>query len=230
MKSIYPSDSLKERRKKRILSDGNRLSTNINNSNIINYSPTVNPIGYNCKTTKRLYNSSVKNGWDNRGFNPLIQYKSYDSCKIDRELLLKLKIIVNPEIIKYLQSRSFKICYNFKEDKSNENAQTYEKKFILVNSQLRKVKFITLKDYDILSPCELLLYDKRSFLRLLWDIAIIQHPLLNLIFFKSLLDPLWVRFIVFIFELKVSLAMSALFFSDNYLDARSEVPEEMRVK
>jgi hypothetical protein len=230
VKSIYPSDSFKLKRRRRILSDRNHLSTKINNSNKINNSSTANPIGYKFKTTKRKYNSCLKNCSDNRGFNPLIQYKSYDSCKLNRELLLKLKIIVNPKILKYFQSRNYKICYNFKLDKSNEIAKTYEKKIKLENSQIRKIKFVTLKDYDILNPCELLSYDKRSFFRLLWDIAITEHPLLNLIFFKSLLDPLWVRFIVFIFELKVSLAMSALFFSDDYIDARSEVPEEMRVK
>ena len=103
-------------------------------------------------------------------------------------------------------------------------------KYHLENKQIRRVKMITLKDYDALYPYEKILYDKRGFFTLLWDFLITDHPIFNLIFFRSLMDPLWVRFIVFLFEFKVSLTLSAFFFTDEYIDTRSEVPEEERVK
>lgn len=170
------------------------------------------------------------NNIENKEYNSLIKFQPYNNQKLNKELLLKLNIKVNSNTLQCLQRRNYRICYDFKQAKSNEIAKRDLEKFEIENKQIRKIKFITMKDYDSLNPYERIEYDKRSFFRLFWDIAISEHPLLNLIFFKSLMDPLWLRFILFVFEFKVGLALSALFFSDDYIDARSEVPQKVRVK
>lgn len=182
------------------------------------------------KTYKEASQSCERVKAENQQVFSTRKYQPYDSRKVNRELLLKLNIIVNPNTMQYFQRRNYKICYDFRLSNKKDITNLPEQKIDIENKQIRKIKFVTLKDYDALNPYELLKYDKRSIFRLFWDIAITEHPLLNLIFFKSLMEPLWIRFILFIFEFKVGLALSALFFSDDYIDTRSEVPKEMRVK
>lgn len=92
-----------------------------------------------------------------------------------------------------------------------------------------KLKFITLKDYDELNPYEAIKYDKRSFLTLFWDHLKNENALFNLLFYNSVVDPLWIRIIFFYFSLSLLFASSAFFFSDDYIDARASLPEEQRV-
>jgi len=92
-----------------------------------------------------------------------------------------------------------------------------------------KMKFITLKDYDKLNPYDAIKYDKRSFLTLFWDHLRNDNVLFNLFFYRSVVDPLWIRMILFYFNLCLMYAASAFFFSDDYIDARSSLSEEERV-
>jgi len=95
---------------------------------------------------------------------------------------------------------------------------------------LRKVKFFTRKDYDELNPYEAIKYDKRNFFILLHDKMIDDHPLYNLIFCDSIIEPLWFRMLCFFNELNINFFMSALFYSDDEIDKRAEIPAEIRVR
>jgi len=188
----------------------------------INRKERSKSFNYDCNLERNI---SLKDNFYKK-FNKSNQ--EYDQLYVNKELFEKLNIKINSKNIMFFHRRNFRISYNF-HLVGNNNILKAPKKIKLINNQLRKIKLITLKDYDALSPYELMDFDRRGFFRLFWDIAIIDHPILNLLFFNSLMEPLWVRFIVFLFEFKVGLAMSALFFSDDYIDARSEVPAELRV-
>ena len=97
------------------------------------------------------------------------------------------------------------------------------------HDQLRKIKFYSRKDYDILSPYEAIKYDKRPFFILLHDKLIDDHPIYNLFFYQSVMEPLWFRMLCFFTDININFLMSALFFSDDYIDARAELPKELRV-
>ena len=44
------------------------------------------------------------------------------------------------------------------------------------------------------------------------------------------MEPLSKRFLGFLMEININFWMSALFFSDDYIDARAEQPAHIRVK
>jgi len=91
------------------------------------------------------------------------------------------------------------------------------------------LKFITLKDYNELNPYEAIKYDKRSFLILFFNNLTNENVMFNLLFYNSLLEPLWIRIIMFYFNLSLMFAASAFFFSDDFIDARSSLSEKERV-
>lgn len=92
-----------------------------------------------------------------------------------------------------------------------------------------RLNFITLKDYDELNPYEAMIYDKRSFAVLFFDHLKKENILFNLLFNYSVIEPLWIRIIMFYFQLSLMFASSAFFFSDDYIDARASLPENQRV-
>ena len=93
-----------------------------------------------------------------------------------------------------------------------------------------KLKFITNKDYEELTPIEAIKYDKRGFWKLLFYFLKTNHALFYLFFHHSLMEPLWIKSVMFFFQITLMLSTSAFFFSDDYIDARAELPEEDRVK
>lgn len=94
---------------------------------------------------------------------------------------------------------------------------------------IRKIKFYSRKDYEKLNPYEAIIYDKRSFLVLLHDKLIDDHVIYNFVFSDSIMEPLWKRILSFFMELNINFLMSALFFSDDYIDARANFTKEERV-
>jgi hypothetical protein len=89
---------------------------------------------------------------------------------------------------------------------------------------------ITIKDYQELTIYELAFYDKRTFWLLYWDLLMEDHILLNVIFKRSIMDPLWIRLIYIVFNLSIMFALNALFFSDDLIDIRATVDETQRVR
>lgn len=92
-----------------------------------------------------------------------------------------------------------------------------------------KIKFITAKDYEELNPYEAIIYDRRSFLTLFFDRLIEENILMNLFFCDSLMQPLWIRLGFFYFNLSLTFAFNAFFFSDDYIDARVDLPHTLTV-
>ena len=92
------------------------------------------------------------------------------------------------------------------------------------NKLVFKVKFITVKDYNELNPYNSIIYDKRSFLVIFFDKLQEENVLFNLFFHESILEPISIRFIFFYFNLSLNFALSAFFFSDNYIDSRALLP------
>lgn len=87
-----------------------------------------------------------------------------------------------------------------------------------------------MRDYDELNPYEAIKYDKRSFAILFNDHLKRENFLFYLLFYNSVLEPLWIRVIMFYLNLSLMFAASAFFFSDNFIDARASLSEEQRVK
>ncbi len=52
---------------------------------------------------------------------------------------------------------------------------------------------------------------------------------INLLFKRSILDPLWIRVIYFIFEIILLLFFNAFFFNDGFIDTRANHTLEERV-
>jgi hypothetical protein len=92
-----------------------------------------------------------------------------------------------------------------------------------------KLKFITDKDYEELGPIDAIEYDRRGFCEIFWYFLRKDHPILNLFFNYSLMEPLWIKLLNFYLEFSLMLSFSAFFFTDDYIDARSELPEKTRV-
>lgn len=90
------------------------------------------------------------------------------------------------------------------------------------NSSKNEVHQITLKDYTALSLKERLKYDRRSFFKYLTDHIRTEHPLISIIFKRSLLEPVFIRYSLFMYSLIMNFAINAVMFSDDYIDIRAQ--------
>jgi hypothetical protein len=89
-------------------------------------------------------------------------------------------------------------------------------------TNIYKPKVITIPDYDSLAPIDCLTYDKRTNMRYIKDLMVLQHPIISLIFKKSFLDPLFLRILQLIFALTLQVGINAMLYTDGYLDARKD--------
>lgn len=78
--------------------------------------------------------------------------------------------------------------------------------------------------YQLISPYKLSKEDNRSFLTLFKSFLIEEHFLVRIVYYKSLLNPLWVELYFFLFRLSVLFMMNALIFIDEYIDKRITSP------
>ena len=136
------------------------------------------------------------------------------------------------DLINRLKNRDPKHVDYF--DKSASKKKEKNKEMIKyknnTNSKLVfKLKFITNKDYESLDPYDCIKYDKRGFFAIFWVYLKSDNALINLFFHYSILEPFWIKVIMFYFNLSLLYTTSAFFFSDDYIDARAELPEEDRV-
>jgi hypothetical protein len=132
-----------------------------------------------------------------------------------------------------ISKKNYRDFYTFK-NLSNENDLKNNKKYRLVlkeNSKYNRLcKIKTFRDFDSLNPLEAIKFDKRPFVWVFWCILVKENPILNLVFYESILEPLWIRCINFYFSLSLLFFMNALFFTDDEIDKRSDQPKEVRVK
>lgn len=71
-------------------------------------------------------------------------------------------------------------------------------------------------------------YDSRSFFKYMKDSLVEEHPLLNLLFKKSLKHPVDIRVLLFFTSFNITFATNALLFSDDYIDQRALADKELR--
>lgn len=88
---------------------------------------------------------------------------------------------------------------------------------------------MTKKDYEVLDPVQAIYYDKRGPFTIFHNFMQDNHTIYNLLFFDSVMDPLSKRFLGFLIEININFWMSALFFSDDYIDKRASEPAYIRV-
>jgi len=132
-----------------------------------------------------------------------------------------------------ISKKNYRDFWSFK-NLSNEKDLKNNKKYRLVlkeNSKYNRLcKIKTFRDFDCLNPLEAIRFDKRPFVWIFWSILVKENPVLNLVFYESILEPLWIRCINFYFSLSLLFFMNALFFTDDEIDKRSDQPKEVRVK
>jgi hypothetical protein len=102
----------------------------------------------------------------------------------------------------------------------NYNAPTTKEIMHIDGVSLPSKKVITIPDYEELSPIELLKYDKRTTLHYLKDLMILDHPLLSLVFRKSLKDPMFMRILQMVFSFSMQFAINAMLYTDDVIDER----------
>ena len=64
---------------------------------------------------------------------------------------------------------------------------------------------------------------------LLFDMLLKDHTLFSLIFSNSIIEPISIRILKFYLELIIVFALSAFFFSDDYIDKRAGLSAHERV-
>lgn len=87
----------------------------------------------------------------------------------------------------------------------------------------------TEKDYKSLQSGDYLIYDDRPFWRYFFSCLLDEHPLLSTFFKKSLLEPAFIRVLLLIFNISLTISLNALLFIDSYIDIRADNPDK-RVK
>eukprot|EP00340_Litonotus_pictus_P010940 CAMPEP_0170539902 /NCGR_PEP_ID=MMETSP0209-20121228/104293_1 /TAXON_ID=665100 ORGANISM="Litonotus pictus, Strain P1" /NCGR_SAMPLE_ID=MMETSP0209 /ASSEMBLY_ACC=CAM_ASM_000301 /LENGTH=143 /DNA_ID=CAMNT_0010842091 /DNA_START=547 /DNA_END=974 /DNA_ORIENTATION=- len=81
-------------------------------------------------------------------------------------------------------------------------------------------------DFDSLSIEKRLEIDDRSFWVLFWEKLKKDHNLLNLIFFKSIVKPLWMRITGVMFQYSLDFALNAVFFSSDLINSQAQEKEK----
>ena len=72
-------------------------------------------------------------------------------------------------------------------------------------------------------PIEILLkVDKRTSFEYLWDDLKENHPIINIILIKSILNPFFIRLLEILFGWSLEFCLNALFFTDDVIDKQTE--------
>jgi hypothetical protein len=126
------------------------------------------------------------------------------------------------------QEQELQLRENKMEIKNNiDNRNEIRVNNFIVTDNLEKTRaekalnnFITLQDYESLEGEESLMFDKRTYIQMLKDRLQLDHPVISLIFKKSMLDPIFIRLICFIFQYSLQFTINAMFFTDNLIATR----------
>ncbi len=112
---------------------------------------------------------------------------------------------------------------DFNTEEKNNNKMHVEYPLILINANnsekheiIKSNHILNIYDYD-----EAIIYDQRSFIRILFIFLISKDNLLNIVFFNPPLELKPLRVCIFIFKYSCDLALNALFYlskniSDKY--------------
>jgi hypothetical protein len=158
------------------------------------------PQGLHLSTNKNIENDSLNIVNDNKLILKENQYKN------DKQL------IVN----------------NFVENGGNKDEIINYTEKCEISLTHTKTFSITHNDYESLSIKESIRYDNRDFKTFLIDQIKQQQRIISLIYKVSLMDPFFLRINKLVFELSMSFAMSAIVFSDTYIDERAVSDDRVR--
>jgi hypothetical protein len=150
---------------------------------------------------------------------------AFTSNNSPQKLNLKENVVENDlqQSHSNIQSKDHSVAVNnFIEDDISSKKDSLEEKDKKISVS------ITMQDYHSLTLKESIKFDKRTFKAYLADNIIENHKIINLIFKKSLLHPLFIRINELIFDLSLTFAINALLFSDNYIDARANDPHKVK--
>jgi hypothetical protein len=81
-------------------------------------------------------------------------------------------------------------------------------------------KMISIPDYEQLKPTEQLDYDRRSTITYFKDVLILNHPVLSLIFYRSLKFPKFIELSKLIFSISMLFGVNAMCYTDDVIDQR----------
>jgi hypothetical protein len=91
-----------------------------------------------------------------------------------------------------------------------------------------KDRVIPVTDYEILSTEDSVKYDRRSFIKYVFDFLYTYHIIFSL-FRRSLLYPYHIRAWLVVFAISAEFAMNAFLYSDSYITFKASLPASVRV-
>jgi len=68
---------------------------------------------------------------------------------------------------------------------------------------------------------EMLLYDRRGTLRFFWDLISQKHDLVQTFYVISVLEPRFMKIILFYLQISLQFMFNAIFYSDDLIEARN---------
>jgi hypothetical protein len=84
----------------------------------------------------------------------------------------------------------------------------------------RETRVISVEDYEELDHDLAIELDQRSALKYLWDMLVLEHSFISLIFKRSIIDPAFLRVVKLVFALSMQFAINAMFFTDQMISNR----------
>jgi hypothetical protein len=80
---------------------------------------------------------------------------------------------------------------------------------------------ITLKDYELLSPQETVIHDRRSLVKILKDLVFTNHRVASIFMKSSIIDPVFIKVLKFSFHGSLAFGLNAMVFSDVFIEKRA---------
>lgn len=126
-----------------------------------------------------------------------------------------------------------KLNKNTKHDDNGNNIENNKKSEVKFDYEHKEFdEFIkNLKQKDISSERDLaklpmaiqVRIDERSIWKFFWENLLVDHEILNMFFVKSLINPVWLRFITAFFQISMDFTLNAIFFTSDYINNQADI-------
>jgi hypothetical protein len=136
---------------------------------------------------------------------------------------MKSKLNTTINLVQIMEEKGYRID-NKEEDNSSNNKNN---EIVEIDKKELTIEEITEKDYKELTIQELLIYDKRSFKTYLKESIIKEHRIINIIFKRTIFQPLHIKLNKLVFELSIGLALNAIMYTANYIDKRATANDKV---
>jgi hypothetical protein len=93
---------------------------------------------------------------------------------------------------------------------------------------LKRKEFLKVTGQEVKSDYQLLITGQETYFEYFINQMVENHPILNLLFYKSLLMPFFIRFLDFMLEISLVLFFNAVFFDDTMIDQRSNTDNDKK--